>query len=156
MRRTRSLLIFLMFASGCGAPLSVHDAAKLGETSRVRTHLDQGGDVNSIDNQGFPLLTNAVRGICDVEMIRLLLLHGADVNGQDAIGWPPIYYAIIVGNKLDAAQLLFQYGADLNANIGHTSLTLLDIASDVKNNQAISFIKQHGGKSGQNLLETDP
>lgn len=58
MRRRLSLPVIALFATlACPAVASpLHDAASAGELSRVRTLLDQGGDINQPDPQGFTAL----------------------------------------------------------------------------------------------------
>ena len=85
-------------------------AALIGHTSAVRTFLDLGFDVNSVDSTGRPTLIEAVFG-GHLDTVEELLRRGANVNAQDADGWTALMEAASKGRN-DLARTLLAYGAD--------------------------------------------
>jgi ankyrin repeat protein len=103
-------IIELLLAKG--ADTSIHVAVQVGDLARVRTFLEEGGDVNVRDDSGQTLLHYAVKG-GQKDVTELLLSKGADINAKDKSGYTPLYYAIMYNNK-DMVRLLVAKGADVN------------------------------------------
>ena len=103
------------FDQGNGTPRGLQgilQAAKLGDTAKVREFLADGPDV---DTKGArdrtPLHRAAHHGHTD--LVELLLEHDADVDVQDSFGYTPLRMAADSGHIRIAEQLL-QHGAHVN------------------------------------------
>jgi len=94
-------------------PLSLQEAAAIGDLDLVRSLLDKGVGVDSWDDslKKTALQRAAMSGHKDV--IQLLLGKGALIDGQ-AAGGTALYYAAENGHK-EIAELLIAKGADVNA-----------------------------------------
>ena len=87
----------------------LHWAAENGLTEIARQLLDQGSDVNALDNFSNTPLHLAVRF---PEMVELLLARGARVEARNAFGNTPLHQA--VGDRR-VVELLLAAGADARA-----------------------------------------
>jgi len=87
----------------------LHRAIKHGDLPAVRHHLDRGGDVHSIDRNGWSLLLLAA-GEGNTPIIRLLLDAGADVNQTWSNWYSPLVAAAMAGS-MKAVKVLLQRGA---------------------------------------------
>jgi hypothetical protein len=104
------------------------DAARNGDTARVRELLRKGANANAKDRGGWtPLHWAAFWGHVDVA--KLLLEHGADVNAKESVyDATPLHVAAATGHA-DVARLLLEHGADVNAKYGDSDLTPLHVAA---------------------------
>jgi len=89
----------------------------------VKRWIDEGGDVNIIDDQGWTLLTLAANNQSSL-MIKYLLKNGADVNLQNNNG----NTASILVNTYYDIEILIDNGADLfiKNNQGKNTLDYLE------------------------------
>jgi ankyrin repeat protein len=88
-------------------------AAVIGDVDLVRQLLDEGAQVQAINEDGQTLLhMAATRG--NVNLVDLLVERGADVDLPDASGQPPLLLAVRA-NSLGAAKRLLETGADPDA-----------------------------------------
>jgi ankyrin repeat protein len=104
-------------------------ASKLGLINDVKGFLDQGTDVNAINQDGYTALFTAVfwgqRAV-----VEMLLDRGAriDIKGPSPPGWTPLMCAISLRrlNDTGLAEELLRRGADVNArgDDGEAVLTL--------------------------------
>jgi ankyrin repeat protein len=85
------------------------EAAFRGDTSRVRTLLDAGADVNLRNDAG---ATPLMRGVHHLETAALLLERGADVNASSDDLRTPLLIAAGLPDGGPVVRLLFDYGAD--------------------------------------------
>jgi ankyrin repeat protein len=71
---------------------ALHDAVEDDDVEAVRQLVEEGADVEALDEQGWRPLHIAA---CDgrVEVARTLLEAGADVQAATAAGWRPLYLA---------------------------------------------------------------
>jgi len=95
-------------------PISLQEAAAIGDINLVRTLIETGTDVDVLDD-GFrkTALHRAAMG-GHKNIVELLLARGADVSARDQ--WPfatPLHYAVENGHK-EIAELLIASGADIN------------------------------------------
>jgi ankyrin repeat protein len=89
------------------------EAARRGDTARVRELLDSGADPNASSEDGWtPLHWAALKG--HYELARLLLERGADPNARNFCGRTPLHYAALSDHP-ELAKLLLERGADPNA-----------------------------------------
>ena len=119
-------------------PLSLQEAASIGNVDLVRMIIENGTDVDSMDDQFYKTaLHRAVAG-GHQEIVEFLLNKGADVNAQDREGRTPLHYASERGHK-DVAKLLIDKGADVNAK-NNEGQTAEDIANEWQIKLLIAFI----------------
>ena len=116
----RQLLITIaaVLLVGCGplkAPdISIHQAAREGNTQVVKQHLAAGSDVNEKDCfQRSPLHYAAAED--HKEIAELLIAKSADVNVKNKTGGTPLLSATAGGQK-EVIEQLFSKGADVNAD----------------------------------------
>ncbi len=115
-------------------------AVERGELEKVRKLIQQGADVNAVDENGFtPLHLAGSRDlyVCDappadiaekrrkerMQILNLLLESGAKPDVKTADGYTPLHTALLWGNA-EVAELLVKKGAKVNAKTkdGHTPL----------------------------------
>ena len=104
----------------------VWSAARTGDLKAIKRYIEEGGDVNALDN-GFQLSAmswGALHG--QTEIVQLLIENGAEVNIKSGDGATPLHSAAFFG-RTDVAKLLLENGADIKArnNDGATSVDLL-------------------------------
>jgi len=137
----------------------IEDCAGLGDIEAVKKHIAAGTDVNTRGEGGIsPLLIAAIEGHLDV--VELLISKGADVNIKDDKGMTPLQFSVLV-NKRQIVELLINNNADVNLQIGGGQLTgkekkiegrtALNMAMSKKNNEIISLLRKHGGKTAKEL-----
>ena len=137
----------------------IEDCAGLGDIEAVKKHIAAGTDVNTRGENGIsPLLIAVIEGHLDV--VELLISKGADVNIKDDKGMTPLQFAAFT-NRRQIVQLLIKKNADVNLQIGGGQLTgeekkiegrtALNMAMSKKNNDIISLLRKHGGKTGAEL-----
>ena len=91
-----------------GEELSIHLAAREGNTEAVKQHLAAGADVNATDEVGWTPLHRAV-GPSHKEVVELLIAEGADVNTKGKYGNTPLDTAIRF-KRTETADLLRKHG----------------------------------------------
>ena len=97
-------------------------ATEKGHTTKLRTLLTRGADVNARDRHGFSALMKAAL-YGHTGIVEMLMERGADLNASDENGWTPLMSAASGGNP-DIVELLLRKGADVNAKdrFGNTAL----------------------------------
>ena len=96
---------------GCGPAvpdISIHEAARDGNTEAVKQHLEAGADVNVKDNIGLTPLHMAA-GDGRKEVAELLIAKGAEVNAKNKDGKTPLDWAIDFKHT-ELADLLRKHG----------------------------------------------
>jgi hypothetical protein len=117
------------------------DAARNGDTARVRELLRKGANANAKDRGGWtPLHWAAFWGHVDVA--KLLLEHGADVNARDEDSRTPLHVAA-AGGHAEVARLLLERGADANAR-GKDGWTPLHYAASYGHADVARLLLDHG------------
>ena len=102
-------------------------AAKKGNLDAVKTFLEKGIKVNSLDPSGVtPLSMTALTG--EVETAKYLISKGADVNVQHKDGATPLHFAAFFG-ETEIVELLLENNADINTQ-NHKGQTPLDNTSE--------------------------
>lgn len=99
-------------------------AARLGETALVKNLIQEGADVNAVDNYGWTALIWA----CDkgfVEIAQALVEAKANLNHRDTVGATPLIRASARGHT-EIVKLLLAHKANLSikTNQGNTALTV--------------------------------
>ena len=120
----------------------IYDYAIKGETQKLLTYIEKGGDINKKNSQGKNLLYYAIiKNNSDV--IDLLIAHKVDINIKDNEGNTPLHQATRHGN-IRTIKLLLENGADVNIknNKNQTPLSILQtdrtitLPQETKNNIA--------------------
>lgn len=92
---------------------SLADTILFDSLTEVDAVLQQGADVNEIDDYGLtPLIETVLSGKLD--MAELLLQQGADVNEPDLAGSSPLHWAV-ENNQAAFCRLFLEHKADANA-----------------------------------------
>ena len=89
----------------------------------------------------------------DIEAVKQHLADGADVNAKTADGTTPLHNAAVYGRN-EIAELLIANGANMNAIIvsgRNQGKTPLNLAIWRKKNEAADLLRQHGGRTGEEL-----
>jgi ankyrin repeat protein len=95
-----------------GREASMHFAAYIGDIAKMERCVQQGVDVNKVDERGYAPLHYAARN-GQKQAVEFLVAKGADVNVRSSEGRTPLFDAVDVGNR-DVAALLVSRGADVN------------------------------------------
>ena len=89
------------------------DAVNANDPARVKELVQQGADVNALDDHGdAPLVIAAYKGY--VGVLKLLLDSGADVKALDPEMHATALHAAAYAGRADAARLLIQHGIDID------------------------------------------
>lgn|SRR5574341_2281198 len=106
------------------------EATKSGDLDRVCTLLDQGADINSLDEHGQTALMNAVYG-GDVELTQILIQRGAELNHTAKYRLTALMLAVI-NNRAEIVRLLVTAGADttIQGSYGSFACTPLQYAQE--------------------------
>ncbi|XP_010680764.2 uncharacterized protein LOC104895835 [Beta vulgaris subsp. vulgaris] len=92
----------------------LHFAVFSGNLDVARFLIDNGVDINMVNDLGETALILAATG-ADTELAKLLVVHGdANVNAKDEYGCTAMHHAANTGN-LELCKFLIQYGADIDA-----------------------------------------
>ena len=147
------------------------NAASTGDTAKVKSLIDNGASLKSIDSKGFTPLMAASHGGY-LEIVKLLLEAQVLIDAKDSSGYTALMYSCNSGN-LACARILIEGGANINAvdkdgstpimfcaQHGHNDVVrlLLDKGADPtkKGNHglsAIGFAKQNGLTETEKILE---
>ena len=143
-----SVLLLLVFLREPKPPkISLHQAAKDGNTEAVKLDLADGTDVNTKDDNGrTPLHNVAEEG--HKEIAELFIAAGADVNAKNNLGGTPLHEAAASGHK-EIVEVLITKGANVNAYIG--GWTSLHLAVDEGHTEIAELLRKHGGKTAKEL-----
>lgn len=103
-------------------------AAAWGDIETVRSALDNGADVNALDEpEGTTLLHNAVEGD-HIDIVKLLIERGADVEVENGFGETPLFETA-VHDRPEVAEFLIQNGADYKRTFEFGDRSLLHVAA---------------------------
>ncbi|GLI68063.1 hypothetical protein VaNZ11_012391 [Volvox africanus] len=118
---------------------NLHDAAKYGDVEAATRLIDEGADVNALNDRGISALGVAV-GFNRLEVVKLLIAKGADVTFRDPKKNTLMHYAAGYG-RLAIAKALLAAGAELDArnDAGQTSV---DVATVNKEHEMIRFLRE--------------
>jgi len=90
----------------------------------------------------------------DIESVIQHLATGTDVNAKDDWNFTPLSYAAHAGH-LKIAELLIVNDAEVNSN-DDNGFTPLDHAMIDKRSATVALLRQHGGKTAEELKSTEP
>jgi pectate lyase len=139
-------IIYNTLTDSFGVPMSLQEAAAMGDIDLVKTFFNRGVDVNSRESlRGWTALHRASIGN-HADIVKLLLAKGANIDV--VAGYPEgtaLFYAVENGN-MGMAELLIGHGADVNARsiFGQTPL---DVAYMRNRNDIIELLLANGAES---------
>jgi hypothetical protein len=121
---------------------ALREGAFEGKREPVRTALEQGIDVNAVDEGGrTALMLAAFNGHSAVA--RMLLEHGAQVNLQDAGGRTALMYAS-TGPYAKTVELLLEHEAEVNLQDSGEHWTALMFAAGEGHADVVELLLSHG------------
>ena len=105
---------------------SLHEAVKSGNSTAIQHHIEQGTDVNLLDDYGHTVFMVASRVLIDntvLDDLNALFSLGADLDQWDWDRYTALHHATM-NNNIPLVVFLISNGADLNArgNNGYTPL----------------------------------
>ena len=100
----------------------LHEAIRTRDPKIVQCVVDEGADVNAVDNLGNPMLHEAIEND-NVKIVGILVDANADVNAVDNLGNPMLHEAI-ENNNVEIVGILVDANPDVNVvdNLGNPML----------------------------------
>ena len=125
-------------------PLSLQEAAAIGDIGLVRSLLDKGVGVDSWDDPFKKTALHRAAISNHKDVVELLLAKGADIEaGKFHVG-TALHYAAEKCHK-EIAELLIANGADVNARNGKGE-TPMQYAQDKGHTEIVELLRKHGTK----------
>ncbi|MFC1792926.1 ankyrin repeat domain-containing protein [Planctomycetota bacterium] len=126
-------------------PLSLLEAASLGDIEEVRSIISRGTGVNDLENSFFKTALHQAIIKDHKDMVEFLLdVKDIDISARDSFSSTPLRYAVEGGHK-EIVELLIDSGADVNDKDGRGK-TALDYAKQFKKQEIIELLKKYGAK----------
>jgi ankyrin repeat protein len=116
------------------------EATQLGECEKVRSLIDQGADINSLDKHSQTALMNATyHG--DTNLVRVLVDHGAKLDISAKYNLTALMLAVINKHN-EIVRILVEAGAntELKGSEGSFELTPLEYAIEHGNDEIVSIL----------------
>lgn len=98
---------------GADVNAELANAVTASDPERVRFLVEQGAEIDRLNDQGYGVMHNAAR-YRDSTMIDLLIDLGADVDLRDSDKWTPLMHAAF-RNHVPSVECLIEAGADIEA-----------------------------------------
>ena len=125
-------------------PIPLLYSAGFGDTKNLTCLLDNGANVNTINDQtGSTALMVAARA-GNTNAVRLLIERGADVNAVDKEGNTALKNAVRIGYA-NVVRVLLEKGADTNA-VAQDSLTMTILAAHKEHADIVRLLMEHGAQ----------
>ncbi|KAF7170950.1 hypothetical protein CNMCM5623_003397 [Aspergillus felis] len=125
--------------------LALWQAASVGDTDAIQMFLDNGADVNSMDDQSGTAYTALHHASAQGHStaVRLLLHHNADVDKLGSDGMTALHLAAQNGHD-EPVRIMLEHGIDVNqrTKIGH--MTALHLAAEAGNLPVVRVLLHHG------------
>ena len=138
MKLLAACVLGLMFGVSGALAGPLHDAAKAGDSDRVKQLLDQGANVAEPDSTGEPpLLIAALVGKTDV--VAILLDRGADIETRNKGGLTALH-AAAYGGHLDTVKLLVEKGAAVNDQKNFYHMSPLHASAEEGHAEIVAFL----------------
>ena len=128
----------------------LQEAAAVGKVDLVRTLIESGTYVDSIDDCWFKTALQRAVIAGHKDIAALLIDHGARVNYKDSAGFTSLRHAI-EGGHTEIVELLIEKGADVNAK-NTEGRTPLDIAVMNRQKDVAQLLVDKGAKLSSFLL----
>jgi hypothetical protein len=137
-------VLLVAFADGREASkASLVEAARAGDSARVKALIAGGADVNGRDSQGRTALLRGVQA-GSATVVAALVAAGADVDAADNNGLTALIEATQLGDE-DVARRLLDAGAD--TRLRHRALgTALDVAERAGQMGLARLLREHGAR----------
>ncbi len=142
LRRALAITVIAALVPSAGYADPIHDAAKKGDTAKVKELIDAGVDVNAQDDQKQAPLNYAAYN--QKEVVKLLIANGADVNLKGQNSDTPLHKAADWGN-VETGLLLIEAGADLEAT-NWCGRTPLHRTADMGKPEMVKLLLEKGAK----------
>ena len=126
--------------------------------SVARFLIDQGADLDAVNECGLTPLCLALAQRCSIGLIEHLLDKGSSITVRDQWGFTPLHRAAKVGNT-EGVKLLIRRGAEVNARIdkGHTPLHVAaECKDDIGLDTAICLIANGADLRAQTAFGSSP
>merc|ERR1719453_2971229 len=124
-------------------PLSIHEAAKMGDLKAVQEYMAKGQPLDAQDQKGITPLGYAI-GANRIAVVKLLLDKRANPFAVDATGNCGLHYAAGYGRK-ELLEYLMKTGASVNQT-NAKGQTPLAVTTMNKQAAAMELLQQHGGQ----------
>ena len=124
-------------------PLSLQEAAAVGDVNLVRTLIEKGADVDSLEDSFLKTALHRAAMSGHKDVVELLLAEGADVEARDRRA-TPLHYAVERGHR-DIVELLISKGADVNAK-DERGRSPLSLAEKSGHKEIVELLRKHGAK----------
>ncbi len=137
-------MITFLFTTMSEAKVSLKDqlitAAYDGNLSKVRSLINQGTDINAMDNNNATILMLAALG-SHVEVVRFLLQSGADVNLKGDKGVTALMVGIFANSDI-LVRMFLESGAKVDDKFN--GVTALMVASEIGNLDIVRMLVEAG------------
>ncbi len=130
------------------------NAINKNNAAQVKQLIDDGADVNELNNGDAPLVMAAYKGY--TEIVRMLLEAGADVRAVDPGMKATALHAAAYAGRAEAAKVLIEYNIDINKQgpfNGYTALhdaiwqNNVDVVKVLLDANADMSLRSHEGKT---------
>jgi ankyrin repeat protein len=134
--------VLLMAFALIGCESTIHTASIRGNVDKIKTHLNEGNNVNQKDaNNNSPLTYAATYG--RTESVKFLLEKGADIEGRSNEGLTPLMSAAI-NNRLETVKLLLEKGANIETRATEKKLTVLHMVATNDDPKMLKLLLKNG------------
>jgi len=119
----------------------------------IRSLIEDGADVNAVDNEGTSVLHNAARFNINADITWLLIEKGANVNALDSWGRSVLHLAAFNKNLNITRLLIEDYGANVNATTKEGASVLVSALG--RGTEVATILIEHGANvnpPGFNIL----
>jgi len=124
-------------------PLSLHEAAKMGDLKSVQEHLEKKRPLDAQDPKGITALGYAV-GANRIAVVKLLLDNRANPFAVDSSGNSALHYAAGYGRK-ELVEYLLKTGSSV-AQANAQGRKPLDVATQNRHEAVVQLLRSHGAQ----------
>ena len=125
-------------------PLSLQEAATIGDIELVRTLIENGIEVDSLEDSYLSTALRCATMSGHKDVAEFLVAEGAYINARTTGHSTPLHVAAQRG-RTEIAELLIDKGADVNAK-NNTGQTPLNIAVHQNHQEIVELLRKHGAK----------
>lgn len=137
------------------ADTRLFDAVRNNNTEKVKELIDQGSNVNVLENKRTPIFDAIEKN--NPEIVKLLIDSGADLEIRDSVHNTPLFLAIDLGYK-DIIKLLLDNGAKANVvrTVYRTPLHVVAMSGEKDKEIADRLIKAGANINAKDLFDETP
>merc|ERR1711972_1304742 len=125
------------------APLSIHEAAKMGDLKAVQEYQGKGKPLDAHDHKGITPLGYAI-GANRIAVVKLLLDSRANPYAVDSAGNSGLHYAAGYGRK-ELCEYLLKVGTSVT-QANSQGQTPLAVATTNRQEAVLEVLRAHGAK----------